>query len=79
MRVTIDSSGRLTVPRTLRDELGFFAGTELELSVVDGHLEVSIPSRIVVEHGPYGVRFAADTADHITVEQVRDTIERGRR
>jgi AbrB family looped-hinge helix DNA binding protein len=79
VRVTIDSSGRLTVPKALRDELGLVDGIELELSAVDGRLEISIPSRVVVEQGPYGVRFAADTSAHITTEQVRDIMERGRR
>lgn len=78
MRVTLDTSGRLTIPKTLRDELGFVDGVELELTAVDGRLEVSIPSRVAVEQGPHGVRFAADASDRITAEQVRDIMERGR-
>jgi AbrB family looped-hinge helix DNA binding protein len=31
MRTTIDSAGRIVVPKPLRDELGFSAGQELEL------------------------------------------------
>jgi bifunctional DNA-binding transcriptional regulator/antitoxin component of YhaV-PrlF toxin-antitoxin module len=79
MRMTLDASGRLMLPKALRDELGFVDGVELELTAVDGRLEVSIPSRVTVEHGPHGVRFAADTSDHITAEQVRHIMERGRR
>jgi AbrB family looped-hinge helix DNA binding protein len=79
VRVTIDSAGRLTVPKALRDELGFVAGVELELSAVSGRLEVSIPSRVVVEQGPHGVRLAADLSEPLSTEQVRDLIERGRR
>ena len=60
MRTTIDVAGRIVVPKTLREQLGFAPGTELEVEAVDGHLEVVLPSRVRVEAGPHGVRFAAD-------------------
>lgn len=67
------------MPKPLREELGFSAGTELEVTAVDGHLEVAVPSRIRVENGPHGVRFAADTDARLSAEQVRRLMERGRR
>jgi AbrB family looped-hinge helix DNA binding protein len=83
MRATIDQAGRLVVPKPLRDQLGFAAGTELELAAVDGRLEVAVPSRVGVEQGPHGVRFVAvptdGAPDRLTTAQVRDLIERGRR
>jgi AbrB family looped-hinge helix DNA binding protein len=79
MRASIDGAGRLVVPKQLRQELGFDAGTELELSAVDGRLEVTVPSRVRVEEGPHGVRFAAAATDALTAEQVRELVERGRR
>jgi AbrB family looped-hinge helix DNA binding protein len=79
MRVTIDAAGRLVVPKPLRDQLGFTPGTELELSAVDGRLEVSVPSRVRLEDGPHGVRFAADDAEPLTAARVRELIELGRR
>jgi AbrB family looped-hinge helix DNA binding protein len=79
MRTTIDAAGRVVVPKRLRAELGFTPGTELELSAVDGRLEVAVPSRVRVEDGPHGVRFVADAGDTLTTEQVRDLMERGRR
>lgn len=79
MRVTIDAAGRLVVPKLLREQLGFAPGTELELDAVDGRLEIAVPSRVRVEEGPHGVRFAADAADTLSAEQVRDVMERGRR
>lgn len=79
MRTTIDAAGRLVVPKSLREELGFAPGTELEVTAVDGHLEVAVPSRVRVEEGPHGVRFAAETSDRLSAEQVRALMERGRR
>jgi AbrB family looped-hinge helix DNA binding protein len=79
MRTTIDAAGRLVVPKPLREELGFSPGMELELDAVDGRLEVAVPSRVRVEQGPHGVRFAAAEGDVLTTEQVRALIERGRR
>jgi len=79
MRTTIDAAGRVVVPKALRDELGFVAGTELEARAVDGRLEVAIASRVRVEEGPHGLRLAADEAGRLTSDQVRDVLERGRR
>jgi AbrB family looped-hinge helix DNA binding protein len=79
MRTTIDAAGRLVVPKPLRDELGFTPGAELELTAVDGRLEVVMPSRVRVEEGPYGLHFAAGTRERLSAEQVRDLMERGRR
>lgn len=67
------------MPKPLRDELGFAAGAELELVAVDGRLEVTVPSRVRVEDGPHGVRFAAATSDRLTAADVRAVVERGRR
>lgn len=67
------------VPKPLRDQLGFVPGIELELEAVDGRLEVVVPSRVRVEEGAHGVRFAAEDSDLLTTEQVRALMERGRR
>jgi AbrB family looped-hinge helix DNA binding protein len=72
-------AGRLVVPKPLRDQLGFSPGTELEISAVDGRLEVSVPSRVRLEDGPHGLRFVADDAAPLTAAQVRELMEQGRR
>lgn len=79
MTTTIDTAGRIVVPKALRDELGFAAGTELELQAVDGRLEVAVPSRVRVEEGPHGIRFAAEPADPLGSGRTRELIERARR
>jgi AbrB family looped-hinge helix DNA binding protein len=79
MKTTIDAAGRLVVPKALREQLGFAAGTELELEAVDGRLEVAMPSRVSVAQGPHGVRFTSDSDATLNAEQVRELMERGRR
>lgn len=79
MRTTIDAAGRIVVPKTLRDQLGFTPGAELEVEALDGRLQVTVPSRVRVEEGPHGARFVAGGAEPMTVEMVRDLVERSRR
>ena len=75
MRVSIDSAGRVVVPKRLRDELGFSPATPLEIDVVDGHLELSArhePAKLV--EGPNGPMVAA-TGTPLTDEDVRRILE----
>jgi AbrB family looped-hinge helix DNA binding protein len=75
MRVSVDKRGRVVVPKPLRDELGLTAGTQLEIHVVDGHLELSAsrrPAKLV--EGRHGLSFAA-TSVPITDEDIRRTLE----
>jgi hypothetical protein len=69
----------MVVPKPLRDELGFVAGAELDARVVDGRLEVSVPSRVRIEEGPHGVRFVADATERLDAADVRELMERTRR
>jgi AbrB family looped-hinge helix DNA binding protein len=79
MRTTIDAAGRIVVPKPIREELGFAAGTELELHALDGRLEITVPSRVRVEEAAGGVRFVADGAESLTAARVRELTERSRR
>jgi len=79
MRTTIDAAGRLVVPKPLREQLGFTPGTELEIMAIDDRLEVTIPSRVRLDEGPHGVRFAAEADERLSAERVRELMERGRR
>jgi AbrB family looped-hinge helix DNA binding protein len=81
MRTTIDSAGRIVVPKPLRDELGFSAGQELELRAADGVLEIEIPAtpmRLEVRQGDL-VAKADREMPELPPEVVRETLERIRR
>jgi AbrB family looped-hinge helix DNA binding protein len=78
MRVTIDRAGRVVVPKPVRDHLGIGPNALLDLEVVNGHVELSIPDepgRIV--HGRHGP-VIEKTGATITDEQVRDALEAAR-
>lgn len=75
MNVSIDSAGRVVVPKRIREELGFSPDTPLELDVVDGHLELYAhrePAKLV--EGPHGPSIAA-TGTSLTDEDIRSTLE----
>lgn len=81
MRATIDSAGRLVVPKTLREALGFRPGQELELTAVDDRLEVAAPAtamRLETREGEI-VAVPDTVLPPLTGDIVRDTLERTRR
>ena len=82
MRTTIDSAGRLVIPKALRDELGFSPGRELELAAVDGRLEVEVPPTSMRLEDREGALVAVPEEGELprlTDDVVRDTLERIRR
>jgi AbrB family looped-hinge helix DNA binding protein len=75
MHVSIDSAGRVVIPKPVRDELGFSPDRPLQAEVVDGRLELSAPhepAKLVM--GPHGPSFAA-TGTPITDDEVRRVLE----
>jgi AbrB family looped-hinge helix DNA binding protein len=81
MRTTIDSAGRIVVPKRLRDEMGVQPGQVLELEVRDGRLQVEIaPIDIRLERRRRGPVAVADKKlPTLTAEMVRETLEHTRR
>jgi len=75
MRVTIDRAGRIVVPKAMRDDLGLTPDTELDIEVVDGHIEISPPqSTARIVEGPYGPVIET-TGNTITSADIRRILE----
>jgi len=81
MRATIDRSGRIVVPKALRQALGLAPGQALELSVRDGRLEVEIaatPMRLEQrDNGPVAV--PKEPLPLLLADEVRETLDGVRR
>jgi AbrB family looped-hinge helix DNA binding protein len=81
MKTTIDSAGRIVVPKALRTALGLKPGQLLEIRAGEGQLEIAIVATPMRLHkrgkGVVAIPDAALPA--LTAEQVRDTLERVRR
>jgi len=81
MRTTIDTGGRVVIPKELRERLGLAGGREVEIREVDGRVE------IVPHETPMTLRSGADGEAAVpdeplpvlTDELVRATLERVRR
>lgn len=83
MRVAIDGAGRLVIPKALREAVGVDAATELEISAVDGRLEITVPDLDVeIARGADGLAVLRDVggqARPMSVDGVRSVLEQTRR
>ncbi|MBI3695552.1 MAG: AbrB/MazE/SpoVT family DNA-binding domain-containing protein [Acidobacteria bacterium] len=46
MRITIDRSGRLVIPKQIRDIAGLWPGVQLDVEYRDGKIEMETVSRV---------------------------------
>lgn len=82
MQTTIDGTGRLVIPKRIRDLLGLRGGEPLEVEVQDGAIRVSRrPRNVVLVEGDEGILTARldPPLPLTTPEEVRDALERTRR
>ena len=81
MKATLDTAGRIVVPKPLRDALGLKPGQVLEIRAGDGRLEIEIvPTPMRLKKRGKGVVAIPDAKlPSLTAEQVRDTLESVRR
>lgn len=81
MRSTIDSAGRVVIPKPLRDRLGLGHGKSVEIHERDGRIEIEpAPTAMSLVHRRGGsVAVPEEKLPSLTDEVVRETIERVRR
>lgn len=81
MRTTIDSAGRIVVPKAVREELGLYGGQELEVTAVDGRIEIEVPPSAIhlEERDGHLVAVPDYPIPPLTDELVRQTLEKIRR
>ena len=81
MKATLDSAGRIVVPKPLRQALGLKPGYSLEIRAGDGRLEIEIAATpMKLQKRGKGVVAVPDAElPALTAAQVRDTLERVRR
>jgi len=81
MRVAIDGVGRIVIPKQIREELGIAGPCELELTGVDGRLELTVPDTAahIEERQGFAVIVRDRPGPALTAEMTREAIERSRR
>ena len=81
MLATIDAGGRVVVPKDIRERLGFRPGAQVELTEVDGALEITpvvTPMRVIERDGGV-VLDTNEPMPTLTAAQVRAVQEATRR
>lgn len=81
MRTTIDAAGRVVIPKSMRDDLGLDAGRNLNITMVDGKVEIEpAPVAMHLERRGKGlVALPAEPLPVLTADDVRAALERSRR
>jgi AbrB family looped-hinge helix DNA binding protein len=81
MKTTIDSAGRIVVPKALRDALQLRPGQPLEVRASDGRLEIEVApaSMKLLKRGKGVVAVPDQPLPPLTAAEVRATLERARR
>ena len=82
MTTTIDSAGRVVIPKVLRDQAGLSPGTEIEVQLRNGHLEIEPVATIRVEkRGRFFVAVApagTPSVDPAAVDEFINDLREGR-
>jgi AbrB family looped-hinge helix DNA binding protein len=79
MRTTIDPAGRVVIPKPLRERAGLRPGLELEVRENEGRIEIEVaskPMRLVERDGFLAAEVEGDDGPALTVEAVRELLER---
>ena len=75
MTITIDSAGRLIVPKAIREQAGLRADMPLEISYRDGHIEIApAPRKVkIVSKGRLKIAAAVEKSEPLTDRVVEKT------
>ena len=81
MRTTIDAAGRIVVPKPLREAIGLNAGQAVEVTALDGRLEITVAPTAMHLASRDGHLVAVPEVElpELTAEAVRETLEQIRR
>jgi len=81
MRATIDPSGRLVIPKRIRDRLGLRGDEQVEITERDGRIEIELaPTDVeLVRDGSVLVARPDRELPPLTDDIVRETLDRVRR
>ena len=81
MKTTIDSAGRIVVPKSLRQALNLKPGQSLEIRAGDGRLEIEVAATpMTLQKRGTGVVAIPDIElPKLTAKEVREALEQTRR
>jgi len=81
MKTTIDSAGRIVVPKSLRQALNLKPGQSLEIRAGDGRLEIEVAATPMTlrKRGAGVVAIPDIELPKLTAKEVRETLEQTRR
>lgn len=77
MTATIDSAGRLVIPKALRERAGLTPGTRVDFRFHEGAIEITPAEAEVRWETRHGIQFPVppDDAPDLSVEEIRDVID----
>jgi AbrB family looped-hinge helix DNA binding protein len=78
MTATIDSAGRVVIPKALRDRAGLVPGTRVDFRFHDGAIEVSPVSHEVEWEQVGRIRYPVMPATGLTTDEIDAVITGGR-
>lgn len=81
MRTTIDTAGRVVIPKALRDAIGLGDGGDIDIELVDGGLLVAPPTvrKHIEERDGRAIIVAEENVPPLSEEVVRDVRDAIRR
>jgi len=78
MKTTIDSAGRIVIPRDIRNAIGLTAGATVEIEASDGVITIApAPLRVkIVKHGRIFVAVPEEKVETLSEDAVRAVREK---